>query len=108
MGCSRLTSWPSGFVGSSTVRITSTCPFPKVLPDRALDWQLKLRHSLTTVMLSELRAQPKAVQGMFGHKDTKITVDTYTHYCPPCMGRTSRRSFRRPDGQRGRWRPGPR
>src|SRR5215208_3721050 len=36
MGCSRLTSWPSGFVGSSTVRITSTCPFPKVLPDRAL------------------------------------------------------------------------
>src|SRR5215218_2452528 len=37
MGCSRLTSWPSGSAGSSTVRITSTCPFPKMLSDRALE-----------------------------------------------------------------------
>lgn len=41
-----------------------------------------LRHTLATVMFSELRAHPKAVQGMFGHKDIKITLDTYTHYLP--------------------------
>src|SRR5215216_7360814 len=48
-GCSQLTSWPSGSVGSSTVRITSTYPFPKMLPDRALEtcllpwyWRIRL------------------------------------------------------------------
>ncbi len=45
-----------------------------------------LRHTLATVMFSELRAHPKAVQGMFGHKDIKITMDTYTHYLPTMQG----------------------
>jgi hypothetical protein len=34
--CSQLTSWLSEYAWSSTVRITSTCPLPKMLPDRAL------------------------------------------------------------------------
>ncbi len=37
-------------------------------------------------MFSELAAHPKAVQGMFGHKDIKITMDTYTHYLPTIQG----------------------
>lgn len=45
-----------------------------------------LRHTLATVMFSELAAHPKAVQGMFGHKDIKITMDTYTHYLPTMQG----------------------
>ena len=49
-----------------------------------------LRHTLATVMFSELfsdlQAHPKAVQGMFGHKDIKITMDTYTHYLPTMQG----------------------
>jgi len=45
-----------------------------------------LRHTLATVMFSELQAHPKAVQGMFGHKDIKITLDTYTHYLPTIQG----------------------
>jgi hypothetical protein len=36
-GCSRLTSWRIGSAESSTVRITSTYPLPKMLPDRALE-----------------------------------------------------------------------
>src|SRR5215208_289493 len=31
-----LTSSPTGFAGSSIVRITSICPLPKMLPDHAL------------------------------------------------------------------------
>jgi hypothetical protein len=34
--CSQLTSWLSEYAWSSTVRITSTWPLPKMLPDRAL------------------------------------------------------------------------
>jgi hypothetical protein len=34
--CSQLTSWLSEYARSLTVRITSTCPLPKMLPDRAL------------------------------------------------------------------------
>ena len=45
-----------------------------------------LRHTLATVMFEELQAHPKAVQGMFGHKDIKITMDTYTHYLPTMQG----------------------
>ena len=45
-----------------------------------------LRHTLATVMFEELQAHPKAVQGMFGHKDIKITLDTYTHYLPSMQG----------------------
>jgi integrase len=45
-----------------------------------------LRYTLATVMFSELQAHPKAVQGMFGHKDIKITMDTYTHYLPTMQG----------------------
>ena len=37
-------------------------------------------------MFSELAAHPKAVQGMFGHKDIKITMYTYTHYLPTMQG----------------------
>ena len=35
-------SLPRGFVGSSIVRITSICPFPKMLPEHALG-NLRLR-----------------------------------------------------------------
>jgi hypothetical protein len=45
-----------------------------------------LRHTLATVMFSELRAHPKAVQWMFGHKDIRITMDTYTHVLPTMQG----------------------
>src|SRR5215217_3173434 len=34
--CSQLTSWLSEYAWSSTVRITSTCPLPKMRPDHAL------------------------------------------------------------------------
>jgi hypothetical protein len=38
-------SWPSESAGSLTVRITSTYPFPRMLPDRALEvgkfWELR-------------------------------------------------------------------
>src|ERR687898_637639 len=37
MVCLALTSLPRGFAGFSDVRITSTYPFPRRLPDRALD-----------------------------------------------------------------------
>src|ERR671911_671529 len=36
MGCSPLTSWPSESAEPSAARITSTCPFPRMLPDHAL------------------------------------------------------------------------
>ncbi len=45
-----------------------------------------LRHTLATVMFEELQAHPKAVQGMFGHKHIKITMDTYTYYLPTMQG----------------------
>jgi integrase len=64
-----------------------------------------LRHTLATVMFSELAAHPKAVQGMFGHKDIKITMDTYTHYLPTMQGpldSTPRRCLRRLAGRTSR------
>ena len=60
-----------------------------------------LRHTLATVMFSELAAHPKAVQGMFGHKDIKITMDTYTHYLPTMQGPW----IQRLDEIFGDWRP---
>ena len=39
-------SWPNESAGSLIVRITSTCPFPKMLPDRALEGVRLLKNPL--------------------------------------------------------------
>ena len=66
----------------------STCHFRPFLERAGLS-RIRfhdLRHTLATVMFSELAAHPKVVQGMFGHKDIKITMDTYTRYLPTMQG----------------------
>src|ERR671911_1736536 len=45
MGCSPLTSWPSESAEPSAARITSTCPFPRMLPDHALG-RIRMRQSV--------------------------------------------------------------
>src|SRR5215203_6988069 len=61
MGCSRHTSWQIGSAESSTVRTTNIYPFPKMLPDRALDSSLLDRGDARIVVVD------RYALGLIGH-----------------------------------------